>query len=108
VQSIADAFISAAYGIKEMAKFLAIVRNLLDQIKPFTDLLDKLARLVFPTVGLVSQLPGIGGSRNSGPGIVADRANAPIINFNAPIDSVSAGREVARVLADYSRANGAR
>jgi hypothetical protein len=108
VQSIADAFISAAYGIKEMAKFLAIVRNLLDQIKPFTDLLDKLARLVFPGVGLVSQLPGLGGSRNSGPGIVADRANAPIINFNAPIDSVSAGREVARVLADFQRANGMR
>jgi hypothetical protein len=33
---------------------------------------------------------------------------APIINFNAPIDSVSAGREVARVLADYNRSNGGR
>lgn len=35
--------------------------------------------------------------------------NAPItVNFNAPVDSVSAGREISRVLADYSRANGAR
>jgi hypothetical protein len=35
--------------------------------------------------------------------------NAPVtVNFNAPVDSVSAGREVARVLADYSRANGVR
>lgn len=33
-------------------------------------------------------------------------SGAPIINFNAPIDSVSAGREVARVLADYNRARG--
>jgi hypothetical protein len=110
VKAIADSFISAAYGIKEMAKFLAIVRDVLDQIKPFTDLLDKIARLAIPTVGLLSQLPGIGRNGNRGPGIVADRqpSSAPIINFNAPIDSVSAGREVARVLADYNRANGGR
>jgi hypothetical protein len=30
------------------------------------------------------------------------------VNFNAPIDSVSAGREISRVLADYNRANGRR
>lgn len=30
------------------------------------------------------------------------------VNFNAPIDSVSAGREVARVLSDYNRSNGRR
>jgi hypothetical protein len=28
------------------------------------------------------------------------------VNFNTPIDSVSAGREVARVLSDYNRARG--
>jgi hypothetical protein len=34
---------------------------------------------------------------------------APVtVNFNAPVDSVSAGREVARVLADYNRSNGGR
>ena len=31
---------------------------------------------------------------------------APVINFYTPIDSVSAGREVARVLADYNRVGG--
>jgi hypothetical protein len=110
VKAIADSFISAAYGIKEMAKFLAVVRDVLDQIKPFTDLIDKLGKLVFPIYGLASQLPLIGRNGNRGPGIVADRqpSSAPIINFNAPIDSVSAGREVARVLADYNRANGGR
>jgi hypothetical protein len=38
---------------------------------------------------------------------IASKA-AVTVNFNAPVDSVSAGREVARVLADYSRANGVR
>jgi hypothetical protein len=31
-----------------------------------------------------------------------------IVNFNTPVDSVSAGREISRVLSDYSRANGGR
>ena len=55
---------------------------------------------------------GSGGLDNtpSGPNRPADRqpSNAPVINFNAPIDSVSAGREVARVLADFNRSNGRR
>ena len=38
----------------------------------------------------------------------ARSSSAPVINFNAPVDSVSAGREVARVLADYARSNGGR
>ena len=36
------------------------------------------------------------------------RAGGVVVNFNAPVDSVSAGREVARVLSDYNRANGLR
>ncbi len=37
------------------------------------------------------------------------KSMAPIVvNFNAPIDSVSAGREIQRVLNDYQRANGGR
>lgn len=31
-----------------------------------------------------------------------------VVNFNAPVDSVSAGREISRVLKDYERSNGAR
>jgi len=41
------------------------------------------------------------GGNHSGPG-----GPAPIINFNVPIDSVSAGREVSRVLNEYNRSNG--
>ena len=51
-------------------------------------------------------LPNNPAPNNSGNTRIADKA--PVINFNAPIDSVSAGREVARVLADYQRANGGR
>jgi len=38
----------------------------------------------------------------------SDRGRGIVVNFNAPVDSVSAGREVARVLADYNRSNGRR
>lgn len=44
----------------------------------------------------------------SGPSARIASKAAVTVNFNAPVDSVSAGREVARVLADYSRANGVR
>jgi hypothetical protein len=44
-----------------------------------------------------------GGSNNAG-----RNPTTAIINFNTPVDSVSAGREVARVLSDYNRANGGR
>lgn len=45
----------------------------------------------------------------SAPGGPPANAGAPVIvNFNAPVDSVSAGREVARVLSDYNRASGIR
>jgi hypothetical protein len=119
VQLVAESFVLAAKGIKEMAGFLIQVRNILEQIKPFTDLLGAIGNMVVNNrFGFITELPrqfgggGSGGSGRpgSGPfgGTSRDRASAPIINFNAPIDSVSAGREVARVLADYNRANGVR
>ena len=42
----------------------------------------------------------------SPPGTPENPRSAPVIIFNTPIDSVSAGREVARVLADYQRVRG--
>jgi len=115
VQAIADAFISAAYGIREMAKFLEDVRKLLEQIKPFTDLLDQIGKFVIQNrFGFITELPGqlSGAGRtpgsNGGGGGGRMGTKGIVVNFNAPVDSVSAGREVARVLADYSRANGGR
>jgi hypothetical protein len=114
VQVIADGFVSAAYGIKEMANFLRDVRNLLEEIKPFTDLLDQIGRFVIQNrFGFITELPGQlsnlgGGNSGSGGGGGRSGTKGIVVNFNAPVDSVSAGREVARVLADYSRANGVR
>lgn len=49
---------------------------------------------------------GVPGS-TGGPTTPADRRPMGItVNFNAPVDSVSAGREVARVLNDYNKARG--
>jgi hypothetical protein len=115
VQAIADGFINAAYGIREMANFLRDVRNLLEQIKPFTDLLDQIGKFVIQNrFGFITELPGqlsnLGGGNygSSGGGGGRMGTKGIVVNFNAPVDSVSAGREVARVLADYSRANGVR
>jgi hypothetical protein len=45
----------------------------------------------------------------SGPTTPADRLGAQVnVNFYTPVDSVSAGREVARVLSDYNRVSGIR
>jgi hypothetical protein len=107
VQAIADAFIGAAYGIKEMANFLRDVKGLLDSITKFN--FDWVGALEDFRNGVISNVTSDAGKvDNTGRGPARSTSNAPIINFNAPIDSVSAGREVARVLADYSRANGAR
>ena len=54
-------------------------------------------------------IPGIGPAPTTGVGPGAPGGRRPagiVVNFNAPVDSVSAGREVARVLSDYNRARG--
>lgn len=52
------------------------------------------------------EIPTTPGQPFGGTSRMADKAI--VVNFNAPVDSVSAGREVARVLADYNRSNGRR
>ena len=114
VQLIADGFVNAAYGIREMANFLRDVRDLLEEIKPFTNLLDQIGKFVIQNrFGFITELPGqlsgLGGGRGTGSGGGGRSGTKGIVvNFNAPVDSVSAGREIKRVLADYDRANGIR
>lgn len=114
VQLIADGFVDAAYGIREMANFLRDVRDLLEEIKPFTNLLDQIGKFVIQNrFGFITELPGqlsgLGGGRGTGSGGGGRSGTKGIVvNFNAPVDSVSAGREIKRVLADYDRANGIR
>jgi hypothetical protein len=112
VEAIADAFIGAAYGIKEMANFLRDVKGLLDSITKFNmdwvGALRDFQNSVLGTGSSGNNAKGDSSGKGTEPFGGTSRASAPIINFNAPIDSVSAGREVARVLSDYNRANGAR
>jgi len=112
LQDIVQAFVDMAKAINLVVGFVIDLKNAWDdatkKIKGYND-----ENSVFKNGG-----GGRGGRRfygsggtsgsNSGPTTPADRYGATIINFNAPIDSVSAGREVARVLADYQRSNGGR
>ena len=108
VKDITDGFVTMAKAVKEVANFLRDVKKILDEITKFN-------KNLFGGLQLNgSVITGFNGGSNNGgnpsaPGgrRIAEKS-APIINFNAPIDSVSAGREVARVLADYQRANGGR
>jgi hypothetical protein len=114
IEAITEAFIAGAYAVRDFSRFLAQVFRTISDLKK---LLDAGAStntggrgdgITPPNRGGGSYddptgLGGLGGARSR-----RTPSSAPVINFNAPIDSVSAGREVARVLADYNRANGAR
>ena len=114
VEAIADAFVEGAKGVRDMAKFLGEVKGFLDGITSFN--MNWVAELR----NFRNDILGISGGGNNARGDNSGRGSEPFggtsrmgnkgvtVNFNAPIDSVSAGREVARVLADYNRANGVR
>lgn len=112
LQKIVDAFVDMAKAISDVVGFVIDLKNAWD------DATQKIAKYneqqsVFNDGG-----GGRGGRRfygsggtadtsSSGPPIVADRGGITV-NINGPMDSVSAGREVARVLKDYTRSNGGR
>jgi hypothetical protein len=115
VQQIANAFVAGAKGVRDMAKFLKDVEKYVKIIKPIADLILKvqgwyLSNQFGPLITLYNNSrtsrPSPGSSGGGGVGRMAPAGIT--VNFNAPVDSVSAGREVARVLSDYNRANGVR
>jgi hypothetical protein len=118
VEAIAQAFVEGAKGVRDMAKFLAEVKGFLDSITSFN--MDWVGALRDFRNSVLGTVTGGGGGNNArgdssgrgtdyGFGGTSRMGNKGVtVNFNAPIDSVSAGREVARVLADYNRANGVR
>ena len=111
VQAIADAFIAGAKGVKDMAMFLKDVKGFLDSITRFNmGWVNQLRTAQNFLLGRGNRAQGDSSGRGSTPfGGTSRMAPAGItVNFNAPVDSVSAGREVARVLSDYNRANGVR
>lgn len=117
VQAIADAFIEGAKGARDMALFLGEVKGFLDGITSFNmDWVGALRDFRNDVLGIQNNARGSNNPNDAGKGTdyggfggTSRMGNKGVtVNFNAPIDSVSAGREVARVLADYNRANGVR
>ena len=112
IEAITEAFIAGAYAVRDFSRFLADVFRTISDLKK---LLDAGASTNAGGRGDGITPPNRGGGSYDDPtglgalGGGARMGNKGItVNFNAPVDSVSAGREVARVLADYSRANGSR
>jgi hypothetical protein len=96
---------------RDLAGFLRDVKKWLDKITDtnmdFFDDLKLWVDATFPNQNTFNSgnpsAPGGGAARGRAPGL------APVVvNFNTPVDSVSAGREIARVLSDYDRARGMR
>lgn len=105
LKDIVDSFVTMAGAIKEASKFIMDVKKVLDDItKNNKWFFDGLKLWTDATFGVNTFNSG----NPSAPGGPAPRtAGAPIVvNFNTPVDSVSAGREIARVLSDYDRARG--
>jgi len=115
IKDITDAFVA----LGQAAKFtLDIILN----IKAGMDAISKFNKGLFAGVGfngtvIVPRTPSNNGGNPSAPGGGPARpgtgpfggtSRGLVVNFNAPVDSVSAGREISRVLADYNRSNGAR
>ena len=107
IKDITDAFVAMGEAAKFTLDVILNIKAGIDEITKFNK-------------GWVGELGGFLGApqptptptpkprpNNNGPGVVADRAGLTV-NFNAPVDSVSAGREVARVLNEYNRSNGRR
>lgn len=112
LQDIVDAFVNTAKAIN------TVVGALIDLKKMWDDSAKAAQRYNDTVMQGGNTVSGIGGRRFFGSGTgtyspgggiptVADRQPAGItVNFNTPVDSVSAGREIARVLSDYDRARG--
>ncbi len=104
LRDVADAFVTIAGALKEAANFIRDVKKVLDDItknnKWFFDGLRLWVDANIPNANVFdSGNPSAPGGPRPAP--------APVtINFNTPVDSVAAGREVARVLSDYDRARG--
>jgi ribosomal protein S13 len=107
LQDIVDGFVIIATAIGDAAKFMKDVKTTLDDItknnKWFFDGLRLWVDATFPNANTFnSGNPSAPG----GPRPIAPTRTPITVNFNTPIDSVSAGREIARVLSDYDRARG--
>ena len=111
------AYITSAEGQKAMAAWIDKFATLAGFI---ADIVDGLTMMIKNTAAVEnahninqnireSRNPGTNGFVNPSSGrsrLTPAPAGGMVVNFNAPIDSVSAGREISRVLSDFNRASG--
>jgi hypothetical protein len=104
VRDFGDAFVFVFERVSDVVRGLEFVIDTwnklwgIQQDKPLVD------------IGRQGGTDNLGRTTPTGPpgsARIASKA-AVVVNFNSPVDSVSAGREIQRVLQDYSRANGVR
>ena len=105
IKDITDGFVAMGEAAK-------VVLDIILNLKAGMDAVTKFNKELFGGVGfkgtvIVPKTPSTNGGNPSAPG-GRGRSQAPTINFNSPIDPVSAGREVSRVLNAYNRSNGGR
>lgn len=110
VKDFANSMVALANASIEVGKG---IQSIYEAFKALSGIPRWLLELVFSDDTLNSLRSGLDAIQNPTTPtpelpVVADRPSTrPItVNFNTPVDSVSAGREIARVLADYNRAGG--
>ena len=107
IKDMGQTLTDMATAARDVGKFLRDMKKAADDFTKqnieFFDMLRDWADNTFNLPNYTS--PGNTTTGNtSAPG---GPVRAPItVNFNTPVDSVSAGREIARVLSDYDRARG--
>jgi hypothetical protein len=105
VKDFGDAFL---FVVETVSKTVKAIEKLIDIWNKFWGIQESKPLV---DIGRQGGTDNMGRTTPTGPSTgpsARTRAQAPVINFNVPVDSVSAGREVRRVLDDYNRANGIR
>lgn len=105
VKSFGDAFL---FVIDTVADTVKGIQALIDEWNKFWGIQQDKPLVDIGRQGGTDNFGRTTPTGSTGPSSRISSKAAVTVNFNAPVDSVSAGREVARVLADYSRANGVR
>jgi hypothetical protein len=115
IQDITDAFVAMGEAAKFTLDIILNIKKGMDEITKFNrSWVGGLSNIQDTIIG---RTPSVGGGNPSAPGGRPGRpATGPfggtsrglVVNFNSPIDSVSAGREISRVLKEYDRSNGGR
>lgn len=109
---------AVATAIKDIGTFAKDTAKFLGDLKWLLEAINDIGKTLFPALQNASNYwnnvrsranePTLGGNPSAPGGPRPGMAQGITVNFNAPVDSVSAGREVARVLNDYNKARGAR